>query len=117
MAQGVDEGGFPAIVERERDLGVAAAGEDLEGEAGEGVDIGGGGVAAEELFGGHVLYGAGGAGVLGEGRLHVQSGGAEVDDDGLAGGVEHDVFGFEVRVDDAVGVSGGEDVGEAGEEL
>lgn len=92
------------------------AGEGFAGDEGEAVEISGGGVATEEAFGGEIeesaLEGAG----LGELAGGTEEGsGAEIDEDCLAGG-EEDVGGFEVAVDNAALVGGGERGGELIEE-
>ena len=83
---------------------IGPAGEGFDEGGGGGVDVGGGvaGFAAP-LLGGHVERGAGDAGDFPDG-----GGDAVVDEFGVAGGVDHDVFGFVVAVHDALGVQCGE---------
>ena len=101
-----------------------ASGEKLVGDDAEGVDVGAGvdfGGVAGGLFGGHVVegseegtdFGSGGGGVeVGVGGF----GEAEVEDFGLAGVGDEDVGGFQIAVDDALGVGVVDGVGDEGDE-
>ncbi|BAH94728.1 Os09g0572550, partial [Oryza sativa Japonica Group] len=80
----------------------AAAGDDLEEDDAEAVDVGAGGeLAGESVLGGAVAVGAhdagGDVGLVADGA---DLGEAEVGEAGLEGGVEEDVGGLEVAVDD-----------------
>ncbi len=92
------------------------AGEHLEHETAEGEDVGGGGEgAAEDLFWGGVEGGAFEAASLAAGFIE-REGQAEVEDPGAEVGADDDVVGFEVAVDEVVGVGGGEAAGDLPEE-
>ena len=99
------EGGFP--------------GEEVEEDAGEGVDVGfGGGGFGGDDFGGHVGGCADGA--FGDGKGIggvVDAGEAEVGDFAASGAGEHEVFGFDVAVGDAKLGGVGEGFGGFGGEL
>ena len=96
----------------------APSGEELVGQAAEGVEVGavvdGGG--AVELFGGHEGGGAdhGAAGQVG--GLFGVAGDAEVEDFGAVAVEEHDVGGFDVAVHHAFVVGFGERVGDLGQD-
>jgi len=94
--------------------GPSGGGEGEHGAEGEHV-AGGPDLAAVGLFGGHVGEGADDGAALGHDAAVEGAGDAEVDDTGAVGG-EDDVAGFEVAVDEAARVDGGEAFDESGSE-
>ncbi len=123
-----DSGGFS---EREVEEVVGhSAGEAFEEDDAQGVDVRplvDGGVewvgGEEVLFRGDVAEGSddsagfGLEGGLRSGGVVSGAGDAEIEDFGVAGFVDEDVGGFEVSVDDALGVGEGDGVADSGEEI
>ena len=84
----------------------ALPGEDFVEQQAEGVDIASHGhFGAGELLGGHVGRGAAAHVAL---QLLGEAGESEVHDDDLAAAVDHDIGGFQVAVEDAFVVGGGQ---------
>ncbi len=116
-----DFGGFLEFIETEGGIGFegAVAGEHFVSDDAESVDVGGRAGLAHELFGGEVVDGADDGGGIGRGGGGLDFGDAEIDEFGgdvFAAGKEHDVFGFDVAVDDAGAMSGFEGVAEDGDD-
>lgn len=96
----------------------AAAGEEFEGDDGEGELVGPAGEGfGKDLLGGHVGGGADGRAGHGHGGCFEDFGDAEIGDFGVAGGGDEDVGRFDVAVDNPFGMSEIEAGGNFAEDL